>query len=235
MYRPDIETASPAAIADHQLTRLARVLDVILPANRFYARKLHGLRRPLDWDGFRDIPFTTKQELVDDQEAHPPFGSIATFDEDRYVTYHQTSGTKGRPIAVADTPDDWEWWAECWQYVYAGAGVTPRDRIFFAFSFGPFIGFWSAYAGARRLGALAIPGGGLDTRGRLEMIRRTRPTVLLSTVTYALRLAETARAVGVTLADLGVRTTIHAGEPGASIPAVRRQVERDWNAACYDH
>jgi phenylacetate-CoA ligase len=235
MFRPDLETAMPEAIRAHQLARLTRLLDRILPANRFYAHKLQGLRRPVDWDAFREIPFTAKQDLVDDQDANPPFGSIATFGEDRYVTYHQTSGTKGRPVAVVDTTDDWEWWAECWQYVYAGAGVTRDDRIFFAFSFGPFIGFWSAYEGARRLGALTIPGGGLDTRGRLEMMRRTRPTVLLSTVTYALRLAEAARAEGVVLSDLGVRTTLHAGEPGASIPSVRGQVEREWNAACYDH
>src|SRR6186997_46572 len=103
MHRPHLETATPEAIRAHQLARLNGLLDRILPANRFYAHKLQGLRRPVDWDGFGSIPFTTKQELVDDQEANPPFGSIATFGEDGYVTYHQTSGTKGRPIAVADT------------------------------------------------------------------------------------------------------------------------------------
>src|SRR5262245_23260505 len=235
MYRRELETAAPAAIRDHQIARLNRLLDRILPANRFIASRLAGIPRPLGWDEFRDVPLTTKADLAEDQAAHPPFGSIATFDPDRYVSYHQTSGTKGSPIAVVDTAEDWEWWAELWQYVYAGAGVTASDRLFFAFSFGPFIGFWSAHAGARRLGALAIPGGGLDTLGRLDMMRRTRPTVLLSTVTYALRLIEAAAEAGISLPDVGVRTTIHAGEPGASIPSVRDRVERAWGAACYDH
>jgi phenylacetate-CoA ligase len=235
MYRPDVERAPRDAVRDAQLARLNRLLARIVPANRFYARKLAGVPGPVGWREFGDLPFTTKAELVADQEAAPPVGDIATYDQTRYTVYHQTSGTQGRPLAVLDTDESWEWWTECWQYVYGAAGVTARDRIFFAFSFGPFIGFWSAYAGARRLGALTIPGGGADTKGRLALMRRTQPTVVLSTITYALRLAEVAREEGFSLADLGVRTTIHAGEPGASIPEVRARVEEAWGATSYDH
>jgi phenylacetate-CoA ligase len=119
--------------------------------------------------------------------------------------------------------------------VYAAAGVTSRDRIFFAFSFGPFIGFWSAYSGAQRLGALTIPSGGADTISRLAMMRATRPTVLLCTVTYALHLAEVAAREGISLRELGIGTTIHAGEVGASVPAVRARVESAFGATCHDH
>ncbi len=235
MYRPDAETAPPELIRRRQLARFEDLLREILPQNAFYARKLGALPPVIGWEAFQRLPFTTKAELVEDQELTPPLGTIATYPRERYATHHQTSGTKGRPMAVLDTPESWDWWAECWQYVYAAAGVAARDRIFFAFSFGPFIGFWSAHAGARRLGALTIPAGGLDSKARLAMIRATQPTVVLSTVTYALRLAEVAAAEGVTLRDIGVRTTIHAGEPGASIPAVRARVEEAWGARCYDH
>ena len=235
MYRPDAETASPELIRRRQLARFEDLLREILPANAFYAKKLGALPPAVSWEAFQRLPFTTKAELVEDQERAPPLGTIATYRPERYATYHQTSGTRGRPLAVLDTPESWDWWSECWQYVYAGAGVSARDRIFFAFSFGPFIGFWSAHAGARRLGALTIPAGGLDTKARLAMIRTTQPTVLLSTVTYALRLAEVAAAEGIVLRDLGIRKTIHAGEPGASIPAVRARVEDAWGARCFDH
>lgn len=177
----------------------------------------------------------TKSDLVADQEAHPPFGTIATYPPDHYAKYHQTSGTKGEPLAVIDTLDGWAWWVECWQDVYASADVTARDRLFFAFSFGPFIGFWSAYSGAQHLGALAIPAGGADTRSRLKMMQATRPTVLMCTVTYALRLAEVAAHEGIALPDIGVRALIHAGEPGASVPATRALIERAFNARCWDH
>ena len=238
MYRPELETAPPDVIRDRQLTRLNELLARVLPHNVYYQAKF-GARgpalSPLSWEAFHALPFTTKAELVADQDAFPPLGTIATYSPEHYVTYHQTSGTTGRPLAVLDTQESWNWWAECWRYVYAAADVTASDRIFFAFSFGPFIGFWSAHAAARGLGAMAIPGGGLDTRGRLQLLQRTGATVLMCTPTYALHLAEIARAEGLSLHDSAVRVTIHAGEPGASIPAVRSRIDDAWGARAFDH
>jgi phenylacetate-CoA ligase len=235
MYRPDLEAGTPDAIRNRQFLRLNGLLREVLPANRFYQAKLGGCPAPHGWDEFRRIPFTTKQELVADQAARPPLGSIATYELTRYRAYHQTSGTTGRPLIVLDTPESWDWWAECWNYVYHAAGVTPSDRIFFAFSFGPFIGFWSAFEGARRLGALTIPGGGMDSMSRLELMRRSGATVLLSTPTYALRLVEIARDQGQSLQDIGVRVTIHAGEPGGSIPAVQSRIDDAFGSRSFDH
>ena len=149
MYRPELEAAPPAVIASLQLARLNALVAAILPQNRFYAARFGALTLPISWDAFGRLPFTTKADLVADQAAALPHGTIATYPPERYTTYHQTSGTTGRPLAVLDTPESWAWWAECWQYVYAAAGVTARDRICFAFSFGPFIGFWSAHEAAR--------------------------------------------------------------------------------------
>jgi phenylacetate-CoA ligase len=137
-------------------------------------------------------------------------------------------------MAVLDTDESWAWWARCWQEVYGAAGVTAADRILFAFGFGPFIGFWSAFAGARALGALTIPTGGMDAKQRLRLMADTGATVLISTVTYALRLAEVAREEGIDLRALDVRRTIHAGEAGASIPSVRARVEEAFGAQCFD-
>lgn len=235
MHRPELETAPHDAIRARQLTRLNDLLARILPRNGFYHAKFGAVRTPVSWEAFHALPFTTKAELVADQHGAPPLGTIATYPPEQYVTYHETSGTTGAPLAVLDTPESWDWWAECWQYVYAAAGVTARDRIFFGFSFGPFIGFWSAHAAARSLGAMTIPGGGLDTRGRLQLLQRTEATVLMCTPTYALHLAEIARAEGRSLHDSTVRVTIHAGEPGGSIPAVRSRIEDAWGARAFDH
>jgi phenylacetate-CoA ligase len=235
VYRPDLECAAPDVIAALQRARLSELLAAILPANRFYAAKFGALTLPLSWERFHRLPCTTKAELVADQESAAPLGTIATYPLDQYARYHQTSGTTGHPLVVVDTAESWAWWAECWQYVYAAAGVTARDRIFIAFSFGPFIGFWSAHEAARQLGAMVIPGGGLDSRGRLELLLRTRATVLLCTPTYALRLVEVALDHGLPIRDSEVRVTIHAGEPGASIPAVRARIEDAWGARAFDH
>jgi phenylacetate-CoA ligase len=113
--------------------------------------------------------------------------------------------------------------------------VGPADRVFFPFSFGLFIGFWAGFEGARALGALAIPGGGQDSPTRLASMEALGATVLVCTPSYALHLAEVARERGIDLGRLPVRITVHAGEPGAGIPAVRARIEGAWGARTYDH
>ena len=173
--------------------------------------------------------------MVADQAAHPPFGTNLTYPLERYVRVHQTSGTSGAPLRWLDTQESWDWWSRCWGFVLRGAGVGPTDRIFFPFSFGLFIGFWAGFEGARALGALVIPGGGQDSPTRLAWMEALGATVLVCTPSYALHLVEVARERGVDLAKLPVRTTVHAGEPGAGIPAVRARIEAGWNARTFDH
>jgi phenylacetate-CoA ligase len=156
---------------------------------------------------------------------------------DRFVRLHQTSGSSGdRPLRWLDTAESWEWWLRIWaDHVYRAAGVNAEDRVFFAFSFGPFIGFWSAFGGAQRLGALSISGGAMTSEQRLRSIIELGATVLLSTPTYALRLADVAHELGLDMRASGLRVTIHAGEPGASIPATRSAIEEAFGATCFDH
>ena len=237
---PTLESMGREDLLAYQWRRLAPVLARVAESNAFYRRKwdaagVRDTRAIRGWAEFHRLPFTTKAELSQDQEAHPPFGSNLTYPLDRYVRLHQTSGTTGRPIRWLDTAESWEWWIRCWAFVYRAAGVGPGDRIFFAFSFGPFIGFWAGFDAAPHIGALAIPAGGLDTTLRIRALQESRATVLVCTPSYALRLAEAARASGVETAAIGIRVTIHAGEPGASIPATRRRIEAAWGARCIDH
>ena len=213
-----------------QWSRLSARLPELGRGNAFYHAKLPKAAREL-----RELPFTTKAELSEDQAAHPPFGTNLTYPIERYVRLHQTSGTTGRPLRLLDTAESWEWWRECWQPIFRAAGVTARDRIFFAFSFGPFVGFWSAFAGAERLGALCLTGGAMTTTERVAAIVATDATVLMSTPTYALRLAEAAREEGIDLARSALRVSIHAGEPGASIPATRERIEKELGVESFDH
>ena len=98
----------------------------------------------------------------------------------------------------------------------------------FAFSFGPFIGFWLAFESAARLGCLCLPGGGLSSAARLRMMRDNQANVLCCTPTYAIRLAEVALAERIDTATLALKTIIVAGEPGGSIPATRAKLESLW-------
>jgi phenylacetate-CoA ligase len=235
-----LETQAPEALRALQWSRLQALARSVHPANAFIARKWAsvGVTRAGDlrgWDDFTRLPFTRKSELVADQAACPPFGANLTYALDRYVRVHQTSGTTGAPIRWLDTAESWEWWLRCWGFVLRAAGLGPGDRIFFPFSFGLFVGFWAGFEGARALGALAIPGGGQDTAQRLATLEALGVTAICCTPSYALHLAQAARDRGMDLAKLGVRTTVHAGEPGAGIPSVRARIEALWGARAYDH
>ncbi len=238
--RRQSEAMQAPALARYQLARLNGLLETILPENAFYAEKLAGLPRPLaSLAELAELPFTYKEELVGGHhEAHFRIGHLAanlTYPIDHYGRFHQTSGTHGRPIVVLDTADDWQWWIDLWQYVFDAAEIGPNDRAMMAFSFGPFIGFWSAFDAAVARGCLVIPGGGTSSLARLEMLRSSEATCLLCTPSYALHLAEVASEHKIDLASLPIRRIIVAGEPGGSIPAVRARIERAWDARLIDH
>jgi phenylacetate-CoA ligase len=221
-----------------QSERLNRMLHGVLWTNVFYRKKFlpTGLTEASSLDDLAQWPFTTKGELIEDQFQNPPFGTDLSFPVEKYIRIHQTSGTTGKPLYWLDTEESWDWWAECWKVIFAAAGVGPGDRIFFAFSFGPFIGFWAGWEGARKVGAIAVSGGGQSTSQRLKSIADYGATVLVCTPTYALHLASEARKAGMDLAkDSAIKITIHAGEPGASIPSTKKLIEESWGAKCYDH
>ena len=236
-YDQKLETLPREELRKLQARRLRKLLEPVLASNRFYQRKLRaaGIRKPVPLSHIGDLPFTTKEEIVADQQAHPVFGTNLTYPLESYTRLHQTSGTTGAPLHCLDTPESYQSFVKQWKFVYRGAGVGPGDKVFLAFSFGPFYGFWGAFDAAPQLGCLAISGGGQTSEQRLVQMRDLRPTVLICTPTYALRLSEVAKSMGFDTTKLGVRVTIHAGEPGASIPSTRKRIEELWGAKAYDH
>ena len=238
----DYERADRALLSARQGQALGLLIQSIHGRSHFYTRKLDSvgidtalpIRVPNELD---QLPLTTKAELVADQEATPPWGSVLSEPIDRYVRYNHTSGTTGRPLRWLDTAASWQWAVDCWKAVYGGARVGAADRVFFAFSFGPFFGFWTAYDAAAQIGAHCVPAGGMSSQQRLALLESVRPTVVCCTPTYALRLAEVAASTGAAhrLREAGVRVVIVAGEPGGSIPATRRRIEQAWGARVIDH
>lgn len=237
-YEQQVETLDRDRLQELQHTRL-RDLIRELATNEFYQRKSRAAG--IEWNQIRGaadlrlLPFTTKAELVADQTANPPFGSLLTYPLSRYRYFHQTSGTTGRPLKCLDTGESWAWWERCWGYVYRAAGVGAGDRVFCAFSFGPYLSHWAAISGAWHVGAMAISGGGMNSEQRLQTLIDNQCTVLVCTPTYAIHLAEVAGRLGIDLTSSKIKRSIHAGEPGASLPNVKRAIERAWGATCFDH
>lgn len=225
------EVTDRTVLEQHQLDRLNRLLAKILPVNRFYANKLVNCRIPLTrLDHLAEFPLTDQKEL---RNHDLPVNRTQPVVD--YVRFHQTSGTHGSPLTVFDTAADWQWWINCWQYVLDAAEITSEDRAMLAFSFGPFIGFWSAHDALSARGTMTIPTGGMGTLARLALLRSSSATIVFCTPTYALRMAEVAQEQGIDLRSLPVRCLVVTGEPGGSMPAMRGRIEAFWNTQVIDH
>lgn len=212
---------------------LRELLATVARSNPFYQRKIQDSGFDIARDAYDRFPFTTKTELIDDQRRNPPYGTDLSFPIEEYTRYSQTSGTSATPMRWLDTPRSWAWMLDSWAFMFEAMGVTARDRVLAAFSFGPFLGFWTAFEAAQRLGCLCFPGGGMTSEARLRMLADNEITVLLCTPTYAIRLGQAARKLDV---PAGVRRIIVAGEPGGSIPATRGRLAELWpDATVLDH
>jgi phenylacetate-CoA ligase len=230
--------ATRKQIEAEQIRQLQQLMATIGAGNSFYQKKFSQFELRVDSleDFAQTVPFTTKTEIVEDQRKHPPYGTNLSFPLERYTRFHQTSGTTGTPVRWLDTPQSWSALVDCWKEVYLAAEVKAGDRVFFAFSFGPFIGFWLAFEAADQLGCLSIPSGGLSSEARVRMIIDNEAEVLCCTPTYALHLAEVAAKNGIDLGHAKIRTLLVAGEPGGSIPATRQRLEQLWpGARVFDH
>jgi phenylacetate-CoA ligase len=235
----EAERATRDGLEAIQARRLSALLAEILPLGRFYIRKLaeaglepEDLITPAD---LQRLPFTTKAEILVSQEQHPPYGDVHAYPPDRYNRLHQTSGSTGRPLCWLDTAESWSWCLDCWRQIYEIVGVNSGDRLFFAFSFGPFLGFWTAFEAAARLGYFGYPAGGMSSVARLRALLQMQATVVSCTPTYALHLTEVAQREKIDLAESSIRALIVAGEPGGSIPPTRRRIEEAWGARVFDH
>jgi phenylacetate-CoA ligase len=186
-------------------------------------------------DDLRRIPLFTRDDWMQAQAEEPPYGPIIAAPPEAAVRYHMTSGTTGKtPIRVLDSMKDWEWIAEMWCYGLWGFGVRPADTLFIAFGYSKFIGFWGLHYAGEKLGCLVLPGGAMTTDQRVKEIVDMGATVVASTPTYALRMAQEAKGLGIDLASSNVRRVILSGEPAGSIPATKKLIEEEWGAKAGD-
>jgi phenylacetate-CoA ligase len=212
--------------------RLGELLHAVIPASGLYREKFGPVPPRLERiTDLASLPTTDKDELV----AAAAAGEWLTKPRSEYVRFHQTSGTRGAPMAAPDTADDWRWWMRAWRHTLDAAQIAAGDRAMLAFSFGPFVGFWSAFDALVQRGAQAIPGGGMTSASRLELIERAGANRLFCTPSYALHLADEGAKRGVDVAALPIETVVVAGEPGGSLPATRERIAAAWGARVVDH
>jgi phenylacetate-CoA ligase len=181
------------------------------------------------------VPVIDKKDLVEAQQVTPPWGEAVALGDEFNLYRFQTSGSTGVPMAIPFSYCSSHHYGEQWVYGFWAVGLRPEDSFYFAFNWGSFAGFWSAYWGVRLLGGTVYSGGGLSTELRLKQILELKPTVLLATPTYALAMAEKARELQIDLPKSTVKVTFHGGEPGGSVPTTRQAIEEAWGARAYEN
>jgi phenylacetate-CoA ligase len=237
-WNPVIETLPRERLLEIELKRFRELLQWAKEKSPFYKRKLQGIE-PEDIKTLEDVarvPMTEKDELRAAQEGKEPFlyGDLLAEPPRKLSVFHQTSGTTGRPVYIPDTYESWQWVVEAWCYILYAAGFRSTDRVFLPFAYNVYIAFWQGHYAAEKIGCEIVPGGALDTKGRIQKMKEVKATALMNTPTYGLHMAEVAKEMGIDpKRDLSIKRMICAGEPMPE--PTRLRMEEEWGADVYDH
>ena len=230
-WEEEIETLPRAGLESIQLKRLQSLVARVYKTVEPYREKMVAAGvKPEDIQTLKDLqklPFTVKEDL----RANYPFGMF-TMPLDKVVRVHASSGTTGKPTVVGYTKKDIDTWAGLMARALACAGTTSGDMVHNAYGYGLFTGGLGAHYGAEKLGATVIPVSGGNTKRQITIMQDFGSTVLLSTPSYALNLAEGMEAMGIDPASLSLRVGIFGAEPWSE--NMREEVERKLNLKAVD-
>jgi phenylacetate-CoA ligase len=236
-WNPWMETLERERLLEIELRNFRKYMRYAKSHSPLYRKKLDGIE-PEDIqtrEDLRRLPLTDKEDLrlAQEGEGKNLYGDLLGVDLTEVSDYRQTSGTTGKPVYVPESYESWQWRVEVWCHILWMAGFRETDRVFVPFGYNVYVAFWEGHYAAEKLGCEVVPGGALDTRGRINKMMEIGATATLNTPTYGLHMAETARKMGVDPKEIGIRRMQCAGEPLP--PATRRLLENIWGAEVYDH
>ncbi len=227
-----VETLPRAELEQLQVARLRACVERVAQQTPFYREKLAAAgvtaERIRTLADLTRLPFTTKQDLRD----HYPFGLLAV-PRQAVVRVQASSGTTGKLTVVGYTRADLELWANLLARALAAAGITAADVVQNAYGYGLFTGGLGFHYGAERVGATVIPASGGNTKRQLQLMQDLGSTVLCSTPSYALLMAEAAAEEGIDLTGLALKVGMFGAEPWSD--AMRAEIEARWGLRAFDH
>ncbi len=221
-YNPEIETASRETIVGLQNKRLAKTVKHVYDNVPFYREKMVAAGvSPEDIrtiDDLKKLPFSYKQDLRDTY----PYGLFAVPLKD-IVRLHASSGTTGKQIVVGYTANDMEIWNTCVARALTAAGCTDEDIVHISYGYGLFTGGLGADGGAKKIGATTVPVSSGNTQRQVTILKDFGSTILCCTPSYALHIAETLYANGMTKDDISLKAGIFGAEPWTN--EMREQIQ----------
>ena len=220
------ETLSRAEMEKLQLSRLQETVARVYEKVPYYRAKMDEMGvKPQDIQSLADLqklPFTTKQDMRDTY----PFGLFAV-PQDELVRIHASSGTTGKPTVVGYTRGDLETWTDCVARIACMGGATEKDVAQICFGYGMFTGALGLHYGLEKIGAAIVPSSTGNSEKQLMYMKDFRTSLLVATPSYALRLAEVARELGIEpQRDLGVKIALVGSE--LLTDAMREEMHLAW-------
>ena len=221
--RPELE-----ALQARRLREVVRRVAAVPFYREEFARRGISVESVRGLEDLRRLPFTTKADL----RAHYPLGFLAV-PRERIARVHGSSGTTGKPTFVAYTRADLETWSNlCARFLVAG-GLREHHLVHVAFGYGLFTGGFGLHAGIERVGAAVVPAAGGNTPRQVMLIEDLQADVLVCTPSYALHIAEVARAQGKDPARLPLQYGHFGGEPWTE--EMRGEIERELGIQAFNN
>lgn len=220
------ETLPREEIEKIQLERLKETVGRVYATVAPYRKKMDDAGvKPEDIQTLADLaklPFVTKQDMRDNY----PFGLFAV-DKDKLVRIHASSGTTGKPTVVGYTRGDLEVWTECVSRIACMGGATEKDVAQICFGYGMFTGALGLHYGLENIGAAIVPSSTGNSERQIMYMKDFETSLLVATPSYALRLAEVAREMGIDPAkDLGIKIALVGSE--LLTDAMREEMHKYW-------
>ncbi len=230
-WEEEIETLPRVGIESIQLRRLRHLVARVYKTVEPYRQKMDAAGvKPEDIQTMADLsklPFTVKDDLRDNY----PFG-LFTVPMNEVVRVHASSGTTGKSTVVGYTAKDIKTWSNVMARALCCAGATKNDMVHNAYGYGLFTGGLGAHYGIECLGATVIPVSGGNSKRQIGIMKDFGSTVLLSTPSYALNLAEAMDSMDIDPKSLSLRVGVFGAEPWSE--SMRREVERKLNLKAVD-
>jgi phenylacetate-CoA ligase len=238
-FDSEIETMERPELEKLQIERLKWQLRRCYEESPFYQERFKkaGIK-PEDIRSLEDIvhiPPVTKQELRQEQLAHPPLGRYVIAPPKDWAELHPSTGTTGVPVNTIWSHRDVEniasWTARTmWHY-----GVRPGDIVQNAFSYGLWIAGMSTHYACQLMRCFVIPIGAAMTERQIDYFLNPGSTVLVCTPSYALHIAERLAERGISPNDIPLRRGCFGGEGGAEVPATRGKIEKGLGIDAFDY
>jgi phenylacetate-CoA ligase len=238
-YHPEVERMSRKALRELQNDRLRWQVRRCLARSEFYQEKFKkaGVKASQirTVDDLVHVPMVTKQELRDEQVRHPPFGRYTVAPAKDWRELHPSTGTTGTPVNTIWSERDRDNITEHTARTMWSFGVRPDDIVQNGFSYGLWVAGMSTHYAGESLGCFVIPIGASMTGRQIDYLLNPGSTVLLSTPSFALHIAENLRERGVSPKTLPLRLGCFGGEGGTETQATRRKIEEGLGIDAYDY